>query len=373
LRRTVIGLIVSCGISLLALLWVVAARSACPDDLSACGGGKAGPCRPVLFPPLAFALPGRPGDHPVAVAILLFDGVQIIDYSGPWEVFGESGYRVFTVAEGAGPVTTVFGEKVLPSFTFANAPDADILVVPGGSVHDRVIDDAALVRWVGASRSGTVLSVCTGAFILARAGLLDGLKATTYHGSIGDLARAAPRATIVPDERFVDNGRIVVTAGLSSGIDGALHIVERLSGLGTAEATALNMEYDWNRAGGYARAALADKYQYFIRTALPGPYVRREGDRDRWIDEWVLQEPASAQDAMSRVNRVISGGAGWRRLDGPDSDPKGPSRWSFEDESGREWIGVARVEPLEGNTDMWVVSLEIERSTSRSGTAKAAP
>ena len=109
-------------------------------------------------------------EHQVSVAVLLFDGAEIIDYAGPWEAFGDAGFKVFTVAEKAEPVKAVFGQKIIPDYTFANSPGADILLVPGGSTHQAVANPE-LIKWVqkNAQNSKQVMSVCTGAFILARA------------------------------------------------------------------------------------------------------------------------------------------------------------------------------------------------------------
>jgi transcriptional regulator GlxA family with amidase domain len=185
---------------------------------------------------------------PLVVDILLFDGAETIDFSGPWEVFGEAGYKVCTVAERRELVAATFGEKVMPDYTFADAPKPDILLIPGGNLGRKLFDDASLIKWIreNASSSRSVVSVCTGAFLLAKAGLLDGLTATTYHHAIDDLRRAVPSAKVVSDQRFVDNGKVLTTAGLSSGIDGALHLVEKYDGLTAAENVARNMEYDWN-------------------------------------------------------------------------------------------------------------------------------
>src|SRR5205807_1405734 len=108
-----------------------------------------------------------------------------IDYSGPWEVFGEAGFRVFTVAEKREPVTATFGQKLIPDYTFVDSPAADILLVPGGGIN-RASENPQLIKWVQANvqTSTHVMSVCTGAFILAKAGVLDGLSATTIAGSL---------------------------------------------------------------------------------------------------------------------------------------------------------------------------------------------
>src|SRR5947209_835138 len=202
-----------------------------------------------------------PQPKPTRVAVLLFDGAEIIDYAGPWEAFGGAGFEVFSVAEKKGPIAATFGQKVMPDYTFADSPKADILLVPGGSVRNAAQNDA-LINWVkkNANSSTHVMSVCTGAFILARAGLLDGLSATTVSHRLDQLAEVAPKTKVVHDQRFVDNGKVITTAGLSSGIDGAFHLIAKIKGLGTAQITALGMEYRWDPDSKYARAALADRY-----------------------------------------------------------------------------------------------------------------
>src|SRR5262249_23931987 len=120
-----------------------------------------------------------------------------------------------------------------------------------------------------------VLSVCNGAFILAKSGLLDGLSATTFAPLIEGLKAAAPKTKVVSDQRFVDNGKVVTSAGLSSGIDGALHVVEKLYGKGTAQRVAVGLEYNWDPQGRWVRARLADRFLWDL--------YRAAGDRDREI------------------------------------------------------------------------------------------
>jgi len=203
------------------------------------------------------ALANRPASR--KVGILIFNGVEIIDYTGPWEVFGAAGFDVYTVAESKDPVTTAMGMTVVPKYTFADAPQPDILLVPGGDVHEPTTSAAAL-KWV-ADRSGRAdhtLSVCNGAFILAGAGLLDGLSATTTYHLLDKLTTDFPKLKVVRDQRFVDNGRIITAGGLSSGIDGALHVVSKVRGNGVAQEVALGLEYDWRPRAGFARGALAE-------------------------------------------------------------------------------------------------------------------
>lgn len=188
------------------------------------------------------------------VAVLLFEGVEEIDYAGPIQVFGTSGAKVFTVGQTRTQVASVWGLKVVPDYDFADAPEADILVVPGGGVKD-AWKNPVLLAWLK-QRSGqvkTVMAVCSGAFILGKAGLLDGIESTTTSSLRPQLATMFP-ATRMREQRFVDTGKIMTTAGLSAGIDGALHLVERQSGKQQAQAVAQYMEYDWRPAGSGAGA-----------------------------------------------------------------------------------------------------------------------
>lgn len=188
------------------------------------------------------------------VAVLLFDEVEVMDFAGPFEVFAVTGQRggaalfdVFTVAREKGPVLARNGLSINPDFDFADAPEAEILVVPGGYGTRREMHDTATLAFVRAQaeKAERVLSVCTGALILACAGLLDGLSATTHRGALHELRAVAPATEVLDAARVVDNGRIVLSAGISAGIDAALHLVADLHGVDQAAETAAYMEYDW--------------------------------------------------------------------------------------------------------------------------------
>jgi transcriptional regulator GlxA family with amidase domain len=157
-------------------------------------------------------------------------------------------FTVTTVAERLSPpVTTRSGLRVVPYFTYANAPQADILVVPGGlgARHER--SNPVTIEFIQrqAAQAELVLSVCTGALLMGQAGLLDGLTVTTHHAALEELAATAPASTVVDGRRFVDNGQVVTSAGITAGIDAALYVVQRLLGLATAAETAHHLEYEW--------------------------------------------------------------------------------------------------------------------------------
>lgn len=192
---------------------------------------------------------------PRNLAILIFPDVEVLDFCGPFEVFsvanrftGTAAFNVFTVAEKPGPVLARNGLSVNPHYRLDDCPTPDLLLVPGGQGTRTEMHNAALVAWIKAQaeRAELVLSVCTGALLLAKAGLLDGLQAATHHGAIDLLRQVAPHTTVRPDRRFVDNGRVVCSAGIAAGIDMSLHVVARLAGAEIARQTAEQMEYPWN-------------------------------------------------------------------------------------------------------------------------------
>ena len=187
------------------------------------------------------------------VGIVVFGQVEVLDFAGPYEVFSVTtqvsapdSFNVYLVAESGAPVEGRNGFTVVPQYTFADCPEPDILIVPGGPGTRVEEKNQTMLDWVKAKAEPAelVLSVCTGARILANVGLLDGLEATTHWVSIDELKEMAPTATVYDDRRFVDNGKIVTSAGVSAGIDMSLHIVARLCGDKAAADTAHFMEYD---------------------------------------------------------------------------------------------------------------------------------
>jgi len=189
-----------------------------------------------------------------SVGILVFEDVEVLDFCGPFEVFSVTGrqiapgtFSVFTVGNVPGPVLARNGLSVNPEYTLADAPPIDLLLIPGGQGTRPLLHDAALMEWIGqrAAAAELVLSVCTGALLLAKAGLLAGLSATTHHGALGLLREVASEATVRDDVRYVDNGRVITSAGVAAGIDMSFHVVDRLLGRETATAAAKYIEYPW--------------------------------------------------------------------------------------------------------------------------------
>jgi len=245
-----------------ASLAALAAASA----VSATPGGALPARNPTSVAPLT---PPKSGLIPVAFPIS--DGAVLIDFAGPWEVFGNatlaspdgtmdmsgaSGFRTFTVAERKTMITASGGMKITPDYTFENAPAAKVIVIPAqGSESD------ALLGWIrnAARTADMTMSVCTGAFVLAKTGLLSGKRATTHHGSYINLAMQYPDIRVMRGYRFVDEGNIASAGGLTCGIDLAMHVVERYYGRDSAVQAALNLEY---QGKGWMDASGADNAYY---------------------------------------------------------------------------------------------------------------
>jgi putative intracellular protease/amidase/DNA-directed RNA polymerase subunit RPC12/RpoP len=295
------------------------------------------------------------------VGILIFNGVQIIDYTGPYEIFQSAGFEVYTVAETKEPIVTVAGMTVIPKYAFADAPQPDILVVPGGGVAG-ALGSATTLKWVKDTTAKTehTMSVCNGAFILAKAGLLDGLTATTTHGNVPRMRTEFPKTKVVDDRRFVDNGKIITTGGLTAGIDGALHVVSLTLGKGTAQQVALGEEYDWRADGGFVRGNLADtQLAPWIDSSLDAvgkwDLVSTEGTTDRWEVVATGTSKLSAAELTDHFGKVCTAEAKWTSVPGT------AGRWTFTGRDGKPWSGTLNVQALAGDGGKYSVKLAIAR------------
>jgi putative intracellular protease/amidase/YHS domain-containing protein len=184
----------------------------------------------------------------IPVAFVISEGAVVIDFCGPWEVFrdvmvpgrNDHPFRLYTVSDKTAPIQAGGGMKIVPDYAFANAPAPKVIVIPAQSEPSK-----AMLDWIRKVSKDTdvTMSVCTGAFVLAKTGLLNGKSATTFHAAFNTFATEFPQIQLKRGARFVDNGNLATSGGLSSGIDLALHVVERYYGREIAQKTAYNMEY----------------------------------------------------------------------------------------------------------------------------------
>src|SRR5437762_10924172 len=189
-----------------------------------------------------------PAQGSLPVAFLISEGAQVIDFAGPWEVFQDvmvpgrrdHPFRLYTVSESVSPIHASGGMKIVPDYTFENAPAPKVIVIPAQSRPSKTT-----LEWIRKSTKATdvTMSVCTGAFVLARTGLLSGKAATTYHGAFVRFANEFPDIHLKRGARFVEDGKLATAGGLSSGIDLALRVVERYFGREVAQKTAYDLEY----------------------------------------------------------------------------------------------------------------------------------
>jgi transcriptional regulator GlxA family with amidase domain len=189
-----------------------------------------------------------PAQGQIPVAFVISDGAVIIDFCGPWEVFRDVNipglkdgpFRLYTVSDTTSPIHAGGGMQIIPDYTFANAPAPKVIVIPAQSKPSE-----AMLEWIRRSSKNTdvTMSVCTGAFVLAKTGLLSGKSATTFHAAFNSFAIEFPNVQLKRGARFVENGNLASSGGLSSGIDLALRVVERYYGRDVAQKTAYTMEY----------------------------------------------------------------------------------------------------------------------------------
>jgi putative intracellular protease/amidase len=346
-----------------------ATRYVCPPCGSPCDTtafdkpGNCPLCGMTLVDAASVTAPAAPARK---VAMLVFNGVEIIDYTGPWEVFGAAGFEVYSVAATRDPILTSMGMTVVPRYTFADAPQPDVLLVPGGGVRSAASDDATLA-WIRKTSAGTVhtMSVCNGAFILASTGLLDGLTATTTYSNIERMRTTYPKVKVVNDQRFVDNGKIITTGGLSAGIDGALHVVSRMQGEGEAQQVALSLEYDWRPKTPFTRAAFADRLVPDVDLTRLGTWkiLSTQGGTDHWdfvargttgLDAAQLQDRIGAEFTKNH----------WTRAGKPAGNDRtqSTSTWTFTDPDGHAWSGTLSIQGVPNTSGQYTTRLSIARA-----------
>jgi transcriptional regulator GlxA family with amidase domain len=195
------------------------------------------------------------------VGIFLFDDVEVLDFAGPFEVFSTASrlhaktgdhdlFAVFTISDEARTVRARGGLAVNTQHSFRDHPPIDVLIVPGGNVDAELRRDD-VIRWIADTGASTrvTASVCTGALLLAAAGLLDGKRATTHWEDSEQLRRDFPAVRVEAGPRWIDEGEVVTSAGISAGLDMSLHLVRRLAGFEIASMTARQMDFEWTDRG----------------------------------------------------------------------------------------------------------------------------
>ena len=188
------------------------------------------------------------------IGIYIYDQAEVLDFSGPFEVFSVANrlanldWNIWLVAEEESLVEARGVFQVKPHYSIQNVPELDVLIVVGG-VHSDELRKTEVINWIRKTTEKTHItaSVCTGAFLMAEAGLLDGLEVTTHWEDISDLHRNYPRVQIREGTRWIEKGKLFTAAGISAGIDMSLELVARLADAELAEQTARQMEYAWNR------------------------------------------------------------------------------------------------------------------------------
>ena len=259
----------------------------------------------------------QPSNPRVTVGILLFNGADIMDVTGPWSVFEHAGMDVVTMAKTTDMVQVGMTMNVNPDFAINTLPQIDVIVVPGGGLAE-MGGDEEIVQWLKerATSTKTIFSVCSGAFILGEAGLLDGKEATTFASLIPALKEQFPKANVLHSIQYTDNGKVVTSAGLSSGIDAAFHVVSKYYGQGRAQDIANHMEYDWSPNNDYARTLLADNFIIDIRSLVSlfsTKYIYSNGDKNNWEYNFLLSDKISPEKVISLLGNELDKNSSWKK------------------------------------------------------------
>lgn len=296
-----------------------------------------------LVPMLAFAQSEKPN-----VAILVYDGVQVIDHAVPFEVFGQfSLNNVYLVAADSDPVTTYMGMQIIPNYSFADAPTPDVLVLPGGDAGEAQ-KDPDIARWIEqmTTEAGHVLTVCTGIFFLAENDILKGKQVTTWYDRQEELQGIVPDAEVISDRLVVESGKLVSSAGL--GVEGALHVLTRLHGKAWSEVVRLNMEHESvSEEHHIPRVELADMMlPNTVYSAFPwrdAELLNYEGDRNQWTMEWRFNSGESLDSLSEEFRRALVFEEGWKFVSDEVSGDEWESKWTIEGEAETESGAVIRL------------------------------
>lgn len=314
----------------------------------------------LILPVLAFAQSEKPN-----VAILVYDGVQVIDHAVPFEVFGQfSLNNVYLVAADSDPITTYMGMQVVPNYSFADAPMPDVLVLPGGDAAEAQRNQD-ITTWIDrmAAEADHVLTVCTGIFFLTENDILSGKQITTWYERQEELQRIVPNAEVLGDRIVVESGKLVSSAGL--GIDGSLRIFTRLHGEAWSEVVRLNMEHEPIPEDHHVpRAELADlKLPSAVYSAFPwreAEFLSYKGDRDQWTMEWRFNSGQSLDSLIEKFHSTLDSEKGWKFVSDEASGDEWKSHWTIG-KGNSDWKGIIQLHMQAGQVDLKMKVAHINR------------
>ncbi len=260
-------------------------------------------------------------------AVVLFDMADIMDVTGPMSVFEHAGFTVLTVAKDASPKSIGAYTSLTPDHTFETLPKVDVIVVPGGGPAE-ANQDMDIVNWLKEryATTDTMFSVCSGAFFLGLAGILDGNEATTFASLIPQLKDQFPKAEVLNTVKYTNNGHVITSSGLSSGIDASFEVVAKYYGVGTAQDIANRMEYPWKRRNDYARTQLADNYIVGLNNLIrrfATRYIYSEGDMNSWEYRFILWEGVDDDEFLAFIKGEISKIDGFKVTKSSDKSIRG--------------------------------------------------
>lgn len=297
-----------------------------------------------LLPVLLCAQSNKP-----KVAILVYDGVQIIDHAIPFEVFGQfSLNEVYTVAKDSSALTTYMGMKILPNYSFDDAPVPDVLVLPGGDAGSANADPE-IKQWIKRTVASAdhVLTICTGIFFLEDNEILQGKRLTTWYDRQKDLQQAVPSADVTGQEVTVEDGKLVSAAGL--GIEGALRVVSKLHGAAWAEVVRLNMEYEpLPDSLRVPRIELADlKLPDRIYAAFPwrrAKLAEYQGTKREWVMAWQFKQTAPLDTLRTNIIEALNQEPHWTLNSQQLDNAAWTSNWHIQSDAQNHWESTIGLE-----------------------------
>lgn len=268
------------------------------------------------------SMEGRPEQtqsRRITVGLLLFEGADIMDVTGPWSVFTHAGFDVVTFAKSPEEATIGGDLTIKPDFTMASMPDVNVLVFPGSGLAETNPGDLQIKQFIKnrVDKTEVMFSVCSGAFFFAEAGVLKGLEATTFASMIPMMKENYDGIKVLDNVKYTDNGKIVTSGGLSSGIDAAFHVVSKFRGDGTTQDIANQMEYPRSLKFDYARSQLADNFIIGLRPLmrlLTSKYVSSVGDNNQWEFVFELRNSVSLTEALMILDRELRKSKAWEKI-----------------------------------------------------------